>query len=630
MFKRGLWLSIPSLLISLGCLMFTGNMLPLQNGGSNQGLVLARSAACLSSALPDEHSLLIVLLDRSASLAQTDPNEYSTSVTRMLANLWPGRMAVIFFKGATSPLPQLGPLDLTQPGARTQLQTQIEAQKEALYGDTPTQYAVEQASKLLEQNGYPGGSEVMLITDGQPFLPADQEGTKQIATLEHTDAPAFCTHGVPINTFGLGNQVPAYTQTFLQQMAAETHGTYQDVTDPAQLAAPVLQMYANWQQVKLVATGKTHQFFVDTYARQVDFIAFLSNSTTFPVTLLGPDQQPVPDQELVRQTQDIHYQFDQMALQRFNTSGTYTIHTNDASAQTYALEETRLQGEILSPAPHASLYAGQPLTISVAFFDNNDPKQHIHPTSSENITAGLTYTLQASGQAVVRGEKKLLQQPAPDDDLFSTQITLPSAGTLTLIVSASYQYVPVSDIPQLIVQVAPAPTSVCAGTQSACQKQPLGLLVGAASLLALIALVLLFFFVWRRPRPFGFLENAGKQGQGNVLGRNRTLRNRLLHISTVSSTELSGFDFQDAHFDLQFKRGRRLLLAASRQNTSSLAVWCAQKPAGQQMQPVKIGSPIPLHEHDRILIHGFPCATFHTGQPRANETAKPERVREQK
>ena len=601
---------MPSMLIYLGCLFLTGNILPIQTRGIGQHQTIASRTSCMASSTPDEHSLLIVLLDRSFSLAQTDPAEYSTSVTRILANLWPGRMTVIFFSGTTQQLPQLGPVDLTQPGARTHLQMQIEAQKNVLNGNTPTQYAVEQATRLLAQNGYPRGSEVMLITDGQPFLPTDQDGTQQIAAIEQRDVPAFCTHGVPINTFGLGNQVPAYTQTFLRQVATETGGTYQDVTDPTQLAAPVLQIYANWQHIKFVSAGKKHQFFVDTYARQVDFITFLNNSATFPVTLLGPDQQPVPAQELLSQGQDIHYQFDQMVTQRFNTSGTYTIQTDDASAQTYVLEETRLQVAILSPAPHASLYAGKPLTISVALYDNNDPQQHIHPTSNESVTIGLTYTLQKNGKTVINGEKKLIQQPLPNDDLFNTQIALPSTGTLTLIISASYQYVPVPDIPRIIIQVSNTPPTVCPGTASACQSGPTGLFILAAVLLVLVVLLLLFFFAWRRPTPFGFLENSQKQGQGKALGHDRTFRNRLLHASTVSSEELLGFDFQEAHFSLQFKRGRRLLLTTG-QNTPSLAVWCAQKPAGQQMQPVKIGSPVPLHERDRILVNGLPCATFH-------------------
>ncbi len=614
MFKRVLWLNMPSMLIYLGCLFLSGTLLPLQAGKAGHELATVRSTSCQTTSTPDNHSLLIVLLDRSLSLAQTDPDEYSTSVTRILANLWPGRMTVIFFSGTTPQLPQLGPFDLAQPGARTHLQTQIEAQKNALNGDTPTQYAVEQATRSLAQNGYPMGSEVMLITDGQPFLPTDQQGTQQIATIEQRDTPAFCTHGVPINTFGLGNQVPTYTQTFLQAVATETNGSYQDVTDPTQLAAPVLQMYARWQHLKFVATDQKHQFSVDTYARQIDFIAFLSNSAAFPVTLLGPDQQPVPTQDLLNEAEDIHYQFDQMAVQRFNASGTYTILTGDPHAQMYVLEETRLQVEILSPTPHTSLHAGQPFTVSVALFDNNDPQQHIHPTSTESVVIGLTYTLQKNNKTVVAGEKKLIQQPSPNDDLFNTQITLPSSGTLTLIISASYQYVPVPDVPGITVQVSPA--AFCSGTNTRCESASVGLwLLLASLLLILVALAFIFLFVWRRPTPFGFLENSQHKGEGRLLGHDRTFRNRLLHPSTISAKELTGFDFQEAHFSLQFKRGRHLLLVIG-PNTPSLAVWCAEKPAGQQMQPVKVGSPVPLHEHDRILVNGFPCATFHLDMPR--------------
>ena len=609
MFKRGLWLSMPLVFIYLCHSLITGGGLLRQAPGAHQHYALTRGASCVASSTPDVHSLLIVLLDRSASLAQTDPAEYSTSVTRILADLWPGRMSVIFFRGTTQPLPQLGPVDLSQPGARVGLQTQIEAQRNTLNGDTPTQYAVEQAASLLAQNAYPRGSEVMLITDGQPFLPTDQDGTRQIAAIEQQDAPVFCQHGVPINTFGLGNQVPTYTQAFLRQVAIETGGVYQDITDPVQLAQPILQLYAQWQHLKFVSTGKEHQFYVDTYARQVDFIAFLSNSAASPVTLLGPDNQPVPPQELLSQARDIHYQLDQMATQRFNTSGTYTIQSKDASIQTYVIEETRLQVTILAPTPHTALYAKQPVTVAVALFDNNDPQQHIHPGANESTTIGLTYTLQQNSKTLVSGEKKLIQQPAPNDDVFSTQLTLPAPGTLTISISASYQYVPIPDIPAIHTQVLSAPANLCQASASSCQSNPVGLIILICGLLVLLALLLLLFLAWRRPQPFGWLEDTREQGRSKALAHDRTLQNRLLHASTISSAELADFDFQGAQFALQFKQGRRVLLATEH-STPSLAVWCAQKPAGQQMQPVSPGTPVPFHEHDRILVNGFPCATF--------------------
>lgn len=607
MLKRRFWLNVLSLLIYLGSgVLLMGSGIVSQSRGTN----LAGVASCKPAATPDARSLLVVLLDRSSSLAQTDPEEYSTSVTRVLTDLWPGRMAVLFFSGTAPHLPQLGPVDLTQPGARAQLKTQIEARRNALNGDTPTQYAVEQAAQLLAQTAYPAGSRVMLITDGQPFLPADQDGTRQINAVEQQDMPGFCSHGVPINTFGLGNQVPGYALAFLRRVAVQTGGEYHDVTDPSQLATPVLQMYANWQHLAFASTGGQRQFLVDTYAKQVNFIAFLSNSARFPVTLLGPDRRPVPAQNLLNQAQDIHYQFDQMAVQRFNTSGTYTIQTGDPSAQIYVLEETRLQVTLVSPTPHTPIYAGKPLTVAVALYDNNDPQQHIHPAANESVTIGLTYALRGGGKTLVSGEKRLIQQPAPNDDLFSTQIVPPQTGTLTLAISATYQYIPVPNAPQVTFQVLNAPSDFCLAG-STCQSGMGGLLILAFIFLVLLALALVFFLLWRRPVPFGALENS--QGQSKRLGRDRTLLNRLLHTSTIASEELTGFDFQEAHFRLQFKRGRRVQLVAM-QNAPSLAAWCMQEPVGRQMQPVKVGAPVPLHAQDRILVNGVPCATFRQDQ----------------
>lgn len=602
---RGFWLNVLLLLLGLGgSVLLAGSGMPRSARAAGSGGALS----CRPAAMPEARSLLVVLLDRSASLARTDPQEYSTSVTRVLADLWPGRMAVLFFRGSSPRLPQLGPVDLAQPGARTQLKASIEAQRNMLGGDTPTQYAVEQAGGVLAQNGYPAGSRVMLITDGQPFLPTDQDGTRQIAAIEQRDMPGFCAHGVPVHTLGLGTRVPGYALAFLQQIAAQTAGEYHEVTDPAQLAAPVLQMYASWQHLVFASTGERHQFLVDTYARQVYFIAFLRDSAAFPVALLGPDRRPVPAQNLRNQAQDVHYQFEQMAVQRFNTAGIYTIQTGDPGAQTYALEETRLQVTLVSPTARTPLSAGRPLIVAVALYDNENPQQHIHPAPNESVTIGLTYTLRAAGKTLVSGEKRLKQQSAPDDDLFSTQIVPPRAGALTLAISASYQYIPVPSAPRVTFQVGPAPSALCPGGFW-CQPAGLPLLLFGPLALVLVLAGLLF---WRRPRPSGILESSA--GASRQLGRNRAWTRQFLSPSTLFSEELSGFDFQQARFHLVFRRGRRVLLVAVH-NAPSLAVWCMQEPAGRQMQPVKVGAPVPLHARDRILVNGVPCATFRQDQP---------------
>src|SRR5579863_1115953 len=65
------------------------------------------ATTCRVPTQPGISSLLVVLLDRSGSLTSTDPDEYSASMTKALADLWPGSMAVIPFTGDVFPLPQL-------------------------------------------------------------------------------------------------------------------------------------------------------------------------------------------------------------------------------------------------------------------------------------------------------------------------------------------------------------------------------------------------------------------------------------------------------------------------------------------------------------------------------------------
>lgn len=578
----------------------------------------ADASSCSSAATlpePTPQSLLVVLLDRSSSLQATDQYEYSTSVTRVLADLWPGRMAVIFFSGSSnaSPLPMLRPVSLSEASARETLKNQIEAQRYKLGAWTPTQKALEQARLLLEQEGYPSGSRVVLITDGQPALPDDASGTKQIEYIQQQSAPEFSQHTVSISTFGVGNEVPAYAQSFLKQVASTTGGEYHAVTDPAQLAEPVLQMYSCWQGLKFVPTTGHNAFQIDTYAKQVDFVAFLRDRKAHPVTLLGPNNQPIPEANVRVRSLDVHYEFNSLTITRFNTAGTYTISTNDPSASTYALEETRLQAEIISPTSQTAVYAGQPLTVSVALYDNDNRQQHIRPGSGDAVTIGLTYTLTADGKTLESGEEVLKQQAAPNNDLFSAQITPRTTGKLTLTISASYQYVALPEEPALTLEVTSAPFASCSSTDGGCQ---VGRALGIGFVVALVLLVVLFV-LWflRRPSPSGSLKD--RQGSFSLLGSQRTFLARLLRKSLLYSEELHSFDWDEASFALQFKRGKQAFIVA-RRDAPSLAVWCTQEPQGSQMQPVKVGKPVRLHNEDRILVSGLPRATFYeNGSPKA-------------
>lgn len=563
---------------------------------------------------PTAQSVLIVLLDRSGSLASTDPDEYSTSIAKILADLWPGKMVVIFFSGDNGPLPQTALVDLTQSGARDALKSQIEKQRNAVNGDTPTQIAVEQAENVLAQQNYPTGSRVVIITDGQPDTISDPNGQAQIQAIENDAQNVFASHNVPISTFGLGNEVPDYAKTFLQKVANETGGEFNDVTDSSQLALPVIKMYANWQNLKFVPASGKNTFFIDTYAAKVDFITFEQNRDAHPVTLLDPNQQQVPISAFQDSSQDKHYDFESLVTTQFNQSGNYTIQTDDPDAQAYALEQTRLQVEIVTPTPQTPVYTGQPLTVSAALYDHNNPQQHVLLKTSDTIVIGLSYTLSVHGQTVDSAETTLTQDAPPNADLFSATITPKQTGTLTITIIATYQTTQKLNQPSITLPVTvapPPPPPPCALTDVRCLIQRYGVEVGITLPIIVLALIALWWFT--RQAPFGLLVNP--DGVQRILGRNRTLGRSLLHKSTLFSDELRGFAWGGANFTLRFKRGGQAYFVA-RNKTPDQEIGCVVK---QENQPATVGKEIFLHNGDQIVINGQTQATFYTSRTRVQQ-----------
>jgi hypothetical protein len=601
---RLLFLSTCLALLGAGLL----SLLPLRQASALTPVSPARPQQAPGQS-PTSRSLLVLLLDRSTSLLGTDPTEYSASVAKVFADLWPGTMAMVFFSGVRTPLPQIGPVDLTHQGARQQIKNLIENQRTRLDGWTPTRVAIEQARQLLEQAQYPPGSQVVLITDGQPSLPGDVQGSQQIQTIEQQDTAGFSDHHIPVNTFGLGNQVPDYARTFLDQMARTTGGTFHQVTDPAQLAQPVLEMYANWLGLTFAHTSGHNAFRIDTYAGQVSFVAFLQNSTTFPVSLLGPNGQPVPAQNRLDQSLDIHYEFDRLTISTFNPAGNYTIQTSDPSAQTYALEQTRLRAELLSPAPQTPVYAGQPLTVAVALYDQN-PQQHVLPARGDAVV-GLTYALAVRGKTVERGEEILKQGSGANIDLFSAQFIPKQTGTLQITISATYQYIPVLNQPQITLQVSVAP---CALTDLSCDLRQYGATSGTLALL--LAALLVALWILLRQSPFGVFKTP--DGLIRTVGNRRSLNRRLLHKSTVFADELQTIGCQGARFDLHFKRGKQVLLVA-RRGSAPLRIGPVQAQGGQDSRPASIGQAVPLRNGERIIVADQPGATFYESSSRAQQ-----------
>src|SRR2546428_11569747 len=146
--------------------------------------------ACPAAGSITSQSLLVVLLDRSGSLilqpGATDPDGYSTSVTKALTDLWPGSMAVIPFSGDTI-TSVLGPSALSDPVQREKLKNDI--QQYPIGGNTPLAPALHQALDLLK--GAPAGSRAVIVTDGSPEPPV-LNGLNQADDIRTNLIHQFC------------------------------------------------------------------------------------------------------------------------------------------------------------------------------------------------------------------------------------------------------------------------------------------------------------------------------------------------------------------------------------------------------------------------------------------------------
>ncbi len=224
-----------------------------------QAAVVSRSSpaanTCAVPAVPTGDSLLVVLLDRSGSLLQTDPQEYSASVTKALAELWPGLMAVIPFSGDGTTFPVIGPDNLANPTRQQDLKNQIDQIRDQVAGDTPLASAMRLALDLF-RNAQAGSREV-IITDGQPDGTPPNNTASQEAEIRNTLIAQYCAEGIPINAIGLTiNDASANAL-----LADITHGTggdgpryglaYRDVTNAKDLADPIVQLYAEWRELNL-------------------------------------------------------------------------------------------------------------------------------------------------------------------------------------------------------------------------------------------------------------------------------------------------------------------------------------------------------------------------------------------
>jgi hypothetical protein len=557
-------------------------------------------ARCTTNQSITPESLLIVLLDRSGSLlaqpGATDPQGYSTSVTRALADLWPGMMAVITFGNDRTPI--WGPYRLADPGQRTRLKNAI--QQSPVGGDTPLAPALLAAFALLQHAS--GGSRLVIVTDGSPE-PQIFAGIDQISEIEHM-LPDICALGVPVSTVGLTlNLARPDGQTankLLADIAARTGGGYVHVQSAARLAQVVMTLFSQWLHLIFVPvqfTAGRYTVAIDTYVKRVIFAAFRSKETS-AIVLRGPAAQPLPAQAVQRST-DRHYEIDSLRISAVNQPGLYSLDIRgDPEAQVYALVETGLHAVLLQPSAGAIAYIGQPLTLEAQLLDGITP---VIPRPDEAILT-VTIHILAHGRIAFQSIVELVQRG--DSSLFSRQLTLPGpVGQVSLQVVASYLQVPVeasSTQISIALQSLSAEGRVCS-VQTACTWlfSPITAVGGISALFLLLGF---FLFLLARTPGDWLLSQSGQVL--DVREVQRPLWRSIFFRSTLSSRELENqFDFCGAQFLLLFKRELHLLVTDDEKEVS------IQR--GTRLLPVKEGEgSTEIEDGDVLLVETCPPVLF--------------------
>ena len=531
---------------------------------SQQAVTLAAAehlSTCPAVGAITSQSLLVVLLDRSGSLTYepgaTDPDGYSTSITKALADLWPGSMAVIPFSNNTTPV--LGPYVLADQAQRDQLKSAV--QNYPIGGDTPLAPALHKALDLLK--GAAPGSRAVIVTDGSPD-PVAIGGSNQVDDIEQNLIPQFCTAGVPISAFGLTLDLTSSdgqnANRLLTDIANRTGGVYKNVTNSHDLAKVVIQLYADWQNlnflpaVQSAANGDSYAVQIDTYAKKVAFVTFRNNNNS-TITLNGPGGLAVPDQVLQKST-DRHYEIDSMQVSGVNQPGTYTVTAQgDTSAQVYALVESHLHAQLLKPTAQTIAYIGQPLQIEAELINDSTP---VLPQPNE-ATLIAHVTSQSNGQTNFSNDVELVQQS--NSAIFARQVTVPGpVGNVTITIKAVYLQVPVAaseahvTIPLEKAKVGSPPRPLPPPCNASClaRRYSTALEIG----IPLFLLLLLLLFLLTRKGPYGSLKQGRTEEQ---LGQmQRPFFGKLFHKSTLSAQVLEnygGFQFNGAQFELVFSGG---------------------------------------------------------------------------
>jgi hypothetical protein len=535
-----------------------------------QGHTSVATDNCRLQAIPDSHSVLLVLLDRSGSLVAsdgyaTDPSRYSTSITKALADLWPGILIVIPFgdphlNGAYPNVPVLPVYRATLSDSTQRETLKNNVENYPIIGGTPLAPAMKIALDPVMvpelQNPVPG-SRAIIITDGEPTPATESQylnETTDRQVQEITSKPGYISQFrdrcIPINPFGLKTDAPA--DSFLSQIATGTGGEYTHVQSAQELAQKVIQLYNNWLGLSLSQATKdtdgNYPVFINDFASHAYIIAFRSDAS-YNVNLFGSDGK-TPVTGISPGSIDTHYE-----IYTLNTLlvpvGIYKVNmSNDSGAQVYGLADfQQLHLNLLAPNP-MNAYINQPLTIKAALLKGQE--QYI-PTGLAELSVDVTYSAGGKTSTILHKDLKQYDKQGT----FSYQLpTYTQLGQLRIQIHVIYQ-----EIPNYSQAYMLSLLYFCNKGQLQCFWEQYELqTIPAVVFLTIIVLLLIAWYIWsKQPKLEGTLTSIPEHGSEEVavsLFRDRKWLVQLLRRSIISSNEILAiprkgilFDFDVAQFE---------------------------------------------------------------------------------
>jgi len=550
---------------------------------------------CQSPVEPNSQSLLVVLLDRSGSLIQgnvpTDPHGYSTSVTKALADLWPGNMAVIPFSGDTTQLPILGPDTLSNPVQRADLKQKV--QDYPIGGDTPLEPAMQEAFDLLHQQGSPPGSRVIVITDGNPTGIGTNDGSHQEDAIRKNLIPQYCQQGIPVSAFGLtidpNTPDGQDANRLLTDIANGTGTSYTNVTGPEDLAKQVIRLYAEWQGLtftQVSGQGSNFPVSIDPFAQQVSFVSFRSDSH-YQITLIGPDNQAITTGVQKSLPADAHYEIDTLVISGPIQPGPYTVNTGgDPNAQVYVLVNSPLQVQLVAPTVKTIAYADKPVQIQAQFLNGTDV---VTPTASDGAQIVAKVTLLVNGRPAGPPTNDIVLTQQSNSPIFSGQtLVYKQPGELQIELDGTYKNVPrqTSFTLELLQPLpVPTPTPTSKPPQPCCQPPGfpvLAVLIGIVLLFTIIALIL-WWMRNSRPKPRGWICSEIDDMKKVDL---RTFTKPLIRSGEIQMR--GNFNFGTAKFEIQFEKDGRILITKASENSASILVGPLEAQVELDSKPVTL------------------------------------------